>query len=90
MAIEEHDTREGYCRMLGHHVPFSYCRAQADGRPCRRILDCWFEKFDVRSYLATHFSAAEIEAFLAAPKPKMASLIELIEQARNNGEATPP
>lgn len=84
MPIEEHDQREGYCRMLGHHVPFSFCRAQADGRPCRKILDCWFEKFDIRSFLSEHFTEEQIDAFLTPPKPKMATLLELIEKAKQN------
>lgn len=70
--------------MLGHHVPFSFCRAQADGRPCRKILDCWFEKFDIRSFLSEHLTEEQIDAFLAPPKPKMATLLELIEKAKQN------
>ncbi len=70
--------------MLGHHVPFSFCRAQADGRPCRKILDCWFEKFDIRSFLSEHFTQEQIDAFLTPPKPKMATLLELIEKAKQN------
>lgn len=71
--------------MLGHHVSFAYCRVQTDGRPCRRILDCWFEKFDIRSFVSEHFTAEQIEALLAPPPPKMATLLELIERARKNG-----
>ena len=33
--------------MLGHDLTFAYCRAPAKQLPCRKILDCWFETFDV-------------------------------------------
>lgn len=84
MSIEEHDQDTGYCRMLGHHVPFSYCRTGAGSQPCRKILDCWFETFDVRTFVNEHYSQEQIQAILTPAKPKMLSLLELIEQARRN------
>ena len=81
-----HDAREGYCRKLGHHLLFSYCRAMKDGAPCEKILDCWFEKFDVQVYLEAHFTTEEIEEIRKPPMPKTASLLALIEQARKRVE----
>jgi len=82
VKIEAHDQRETYCRMLGHSVPFRYCRRAADGLPCRKILDCWFRCFDVAAFVKEHYTAEQIERILAPPKPKMTSLLELIERAK--------
>jgi hypothetical protein len=82
VKIEAHDRCEAYCRMLGHSVPFRYCRGVADGLPCRKILDCWFECFDVAAFVKEHYTAEQIESVLAPPKPKMTSLVELIERAK--------
>ncbi len=68
--------------MLGHSVPFSYCRQLPEGRPCRLIVDCWQGHLDVAAFLAEHYSPEQIEAMLAPPKPKLTSIVELIEQAR--------
>jgi len=76
------DDREGYCRILGHYLCFSYCRSCQEGLPCFKILDCWFEKFDVRQFVEDNFTAAEIEQFLQPPKPKTQTLLTLIQQAQ--------
>ncbi len=69
--------------MLGHEVRFSYCRAPGEKLPCRRICDCWWESFDVVAFVAAHFGSEAIESIRAPRKDKLASLAELIEQARN-------
>jgi hypothetical protein len=80
--VEEYDTIEGRCRMLGHQVPFSYCRLLNSGLPCSRILDCWFERFDIEDFMKRHYSEEELKKILSPPKPKITTLIELIEKAR--------
>lgn len=80
--IEEYDTIEGRCRMLGHQVPFRYCRLVSGGKPCSGILDCWFERLEIADFIRSHYSDEEIEKILSPPKPKVATLIELIEKAR--------
>ena len=86
MAIDQHDNEKMYCRMLGHHITFSYCRAPGSKRPCRKIFDCWYNTFDITQFMQEHFSDEEIKAILAPPKDKMVSLIELIEQAKANAK----
>ncbi|MEJ2108765.1 MAG: hypothetical protein P8Z37_02415 [Acidobacteriota bacterium] len=78
----EFDDRECYCRILGHHLHFSYCRSYQDGLPCYKILDCWFEKFEIREFIRDNFTPEEIERFMQAPKPKVQTLMSLIEQAQ--------
>lgn len=83
MDIEKHDNEKLYCRMLGHHLTFEYCRKTAEGIPCRKIFDCWYNTFDIEKFMKANFSEDQIKAVLAPPKPKMTSLIELIQKAQN-------
>jgi len=81
-TITQHDERKCYCPMLGHEIHFGYCRQPGCDTPCRKIFDCWFKVFDVREFLAAHYSAQTIEAMLAPPAPKTATLYELIQKAQ--------
>ncbi len=90
MSIDGHDDKKKYCRMLGHEIGFSYCRQGASGQACRKIFDCWFESFDIERFMKEHFSAEELKAVLAGPKPKMTSLVELLQQAQKNAKANKP
>ena len=75
------------CRRLGHEITFGYCRRENAGQPCRLILDCWWEQFDVRAFLRAHLpedAMAEVERAGAAPPPsKVLSLVDMIQQARD-------
>jgi hypothetical protein len=83
---------EGYCircPRLGHQIGFSYCRSENRGLPCFKALDCWYSHFEVAEFLKAELTPAEWQkAFNAPPKPKLVSLVELIEQARK-ATATP-
>ncbi|MDY6881908.1 MAG: hypothetical protein V2J25_15605 [Desulfatiglans sp.] len=75
------------CPRLGHQITFSYCRSETLGLPCSKILDCWFEHFQVEDWLRKDMSTEDWEkTFQRDPKPKITSLLELIEQAKKRGE----
>ena len=80
--LEENDSRETYCRLLGHYLRFKYCRSVKNGLPCAKILDCWFETFLVKKFIEKHFSKNELETIFIPPKPKISSLLEAIEKAK--------
>ena len=85
--LTEHDQDAlPRCRRLGHEVAFGYCRQETRGKPCRLILDCWWEHFDVRAFLQAHLSPevmAEVEqAGVSPPPPKVLSLLDVIQQAK--------
>ncbi len=82
--IDIYDTEEGYCRMLGHYVPFKYCRTVKDGLPCHRVLDCWFERLPVEAFIAANYSEDEQKKIFEQPQPKIASLLEIIKRAKKN------
>lgn len=75
------------CRRLGHEINFGYCRRESGGQPCRLILDCWWEQFDVRTFLQAHLSEEDmrkIERSDTTPPPaKLFSLLDQIQQAKD-------
>ena len=79
------DSEEGYCRRLGHHVPFSYCVTEKQEKklPCSLILDCWFEKIPIEEYIRKNYTKEEISRIFAASPPKITSLLDLVNKARN-------
>jgi len=88
MGIEEHDERNIRCRMLGHELTFGYCRRPGRDLPCSKIFDCWHETFAVEEFIHDHYTEEQIQQILAPPKPKMISLLELIQQAQKNAPDT--
>ena len=72
------------CPRLGNTVPFKYCKTCGDDQQhCFKILDCWWEYFDVVAYLKEKLPEDQFNQLMTAkPKPKVTSLVELIEQAR--------
>ncbi len=81
--MKRFDSQSVYCRMLGHDVPFSYCREVKDGLPCFKTLDCWFEKIPVQAYFNQHYSIEEQKQILKKPALKVTTLLDLIEKAKS-------
>jgi len=82
MNIKQYDEKELYCRMLGHHLHFSYCRAMQDGKPCKKIRDCWYSKFDIHSYLSTHFDLNTITNLNKKSQDKVTTIFDIMRQAQ--------
>lgn len=77
------DDFEIRCRKLGHQIKFSYCRRENSGLPCTKVLDCWHPFFPVEALLRQELTEQEWQdLFVAPPKPKLLSLLELLEQAQ--------
>jgi hypothetical protein len=52
-------------------------------QPCFKVVDCWWETFDIVQYLQDHLSEDHLDRVMnARPKPKLTSLVEAVEQAR--------
>lgn len=72
------------CPRLGHQVPFKYCRVENSGDPCFKTLDCWYNQFDVVAYFKQTLSEeAFAAAFMSQGRPKIQTLMDLIQQAKN-------
>ncbi len=66
-------------------MTWHYCRRETDGRPCFKVLDCWWEVFNVEDYLRRTLSEAEFRSlYESRPPSKMAGLIDLIRRAQLN------
>ncbi len=73
--MPDHDVnnRERRCPRLGSDIPFRYCLLSGeDDGPCFKILDCWWEYFDVTDYLRQNM-----------PEMAFAQLIQVAEQPKN-------
>ena len=78
------------CPRLGHQIFFSYCRSENRGSPCFKTLDCWHNHFKVEELLRKELTPEEWEQTFNRPtKPKVLSLLELIEQAKKSTLKTP-
>ena len=79
------DDYQRRCPRLGGPVDFKYCRTCGQNASmCWKVIDCWWEYFDIKAHLEAHLPPAELERLVKArPKPKVASLVDLIEQAKS-------
>ncbi len=89
--LDEHDARKCRCPRLGHEVPFRYCRTQAEDTLCPRILDCWWQTFDVHGFLESALPPEQFQrqqkVLQHHPPPKASSLVDLIDRAKRASEA---
>lgn len=87
-AIEKFERR---CPRLGSPISFQYCLISGeDDGICWKVLDCWWEIFNVEAYLKQHMPKAEFAQLMARaeqPKNKISSIIEMIEKAKNREKA---
>jgi hypothetical protein len=73
------------CPRLGHQINFSYCMYENSGLPCFKTLDCWHPHFDAHAYLQGKLTEQDFKTvFLNKGKPKVLSLLGLIEQAKKS------
>jgi hypothetical protein len=71
------------CPRLGGSVGFKYCMLGEGEHPCAKVVDCWWETFDIVQYLRDNLSDEQfIQVLNTRPRPKIASLVELIGRAK--------
>ncbi len=82
---KSHDKHTRRCPRLGGPIDFKYCRSCGkNAGMCWKVIDCWWEYFDIQAYLEAHLPPEQIEALTQArPQPKIMSLVDLIEQAKS-------
>ncbi len=81
--LNEHDNRTLYCRKLGHHLAFSYCRQEHNGLPCTAVERCWGHLFDVPAYLQENFKNEELVHLTTERAPKITSILEIVQRVQN-------
>lgn len=86
---------ERHCPRLGHMIRFSYCmqagmNESGAAQPCHKIMDCWWETFDIQGFLEDTLSPTAYQALLRkdSGNRRAASLLAAIGRAvDNNGES---
>lgn len=78
------------CRRLGHEVTFKYCRTLEGQTVCRTIRDCWWERFDVDSWLSKNLSPDEFEKLAAGapPPPKISTILDIIQRVKQKSDTS--
>lgn len=80
---QPYEEREIRCPKLGGQVTFRYCVIEEVGKPCRRAIRCWSEYLDAEEFFRERLGTEECNNWFGEPpKPKVVTLVELIEQAR--------
>ena len=86
MPHNEIENRERRCPRLGSPISFRYCLISGeDDSVCWKVLDCWWETFDVEAYLRANMPEDAFNQLLAIadkPKNKICSILEIVEQAK--------
>jgi hypothetical protein len=80
--IEQHDERQMRCPRVGGEVTFRFCRSENNMLPCRFVVGCWQGLVDIEAFLNEHFSEEELNRIFSPPKPKMESLVDLMEKGK--------
>lgn len=71
------------CPRLGSPVDFSYCEIENSGQPCLKSISCWAPYFDVMAVMEKRMGKENLESYFTKQSiPKVVTLIELIEKAR--------
>jgi hypothetical protein len=81
------DALQRRCPRLGGEVAFAYCQIGGDDQsPCFKLLDCWWERFDVVAHLRASLPAETFEALARhrAPPDKVTCLVDLIRRVQAN------
>jgi hypothetical protein len=89
MADPEKDAPEIRCPRLGSIIAFRYCLTSGEnGMPCFKIMDCWWEIFDVEACLQQKLPPDMYKRLLTGrPKSKVASIVEIAEQAKRKKDS---
>lgn len=84
--IDQYDNEEVYCRKLGHHLKFSYCRRERENLPCAGIRNCWFRRIPLDEFLSENYTEEELEMMERPVKSKMETIYDIITRAKGNSD----
>jgi hypothetical protein len=80
--VEQYDENTIRCPRIGGEVNFLFCRTENNMLPCRWIAGCWQGRMEILTFLEDHYTEEELEQIFIPPKPKIESLINLVEKAK--------
>lgn len=76
--IEKYDQEEIYCKKLGHHLQFNYCRQEQLQFPCASLKRCWQSRLPVDEILMKSYSKDEISSLNVPPISKMNTILSIV------------
>jgi len=82
--LDEHDDKRMRCPRVGGEVNFQFCRSENNMLPCRFITGCWQREIEITAFLEEHFSEEELNRIFSPPRPKMETLVALMEKAKKS------
>lgn len=86
--IEQYDDKTIRCPRVGGEVNFRFCRFENNMLPCRFIVGCWQGQMDIEAFVQEHYSEEELDRIFTPPKPKVESLVGLMERVQKEQEET--
>ena len=74
------------CPRLGGPVDFFYClTCERQRHPCLKIIDCWWETFDVQRYLQENLTSEVLQQFNSRkPEPKISQIIKVVARTKKH------
>jgi len=78
----QYDDRAMRCPRVGGEVNFRFCRFENNMLPCRFIVGCWQGQMDIEAFLDEQYSQEELDSIFTPPRPKMETLVDLMEKAK--------
>ena len=84
--IEQYDDKRIRCPRVGGEVNFRFCRFENNMLPCRFIVGCWQGQMDIEAFVQEHYSEEELDRIFTPPKPKIESLVGLMEKVHKEQE----
>jgi len=80
--MDQYDDKTIRCPRVGGEVNFRFCRFENNMLPCRWIVGCWEMRVDMNKFMTDHYSKEEMDRIFTPPKPKIESLLNLVEDAK--------
>jgi hypothetical protein len=80
--MDQYDDKTIRCPRVGGEVNFRFCRFENNMLPCRWIVGCWEMRVDMNKFMTDHYSKEEMDLIFTPPKPKIESLLNLVEDAK--------
>ncbi|RLB26961.1 MAG: hypothetical protein DRG66_06150 [Deltaproteobacteria bacterium] len=80
--MDQYDDKTIRCPRVGGEVNFRFCRFENNMLPCRWIVGCWEMRMDMNKFMTDHYSKEEMDRIFTPPKPKIESLLNLVEKAK--------
>jgi hypothetical protein len=80
--MDQYDDKTIRCPRVGGEVNFRFCRFENNMLPCRWIVGCWEMRVDMNKFMTDHYSKEEMDRIFTPPRPKIESLLNLVEDAK--------